>query len=250
MAAQDCIDAATKAAGGKLNLEQIAEAIEVLQERQKQLMAQDASLSMEDAALKAADELGAEAMQAAAYKKRAAYINARRRAETLAYLRNNWADQPTLGAESFLVGTNLARTGSRASVSVEQSQLASSYIGGMLSDLEISGTLDALSSGSYDDAIARALWQMRQKTPDMTGIDKQSIKIAEIIDKWQESARINANKAGAMIGRLDNYIPRPPPWINDAIQVFLSSGSRGSLPLSRSLAARAMYPNTDDHSTS
>lgn len=208
MAAQDCIDAATKAAGGKLNLEQITEAIEVLQERQKLLMAQDASLSMEDAALKAADELGAEAMQAAAYKKRAAYINARRRAEALSYLRNNWADQPVLGAESFLVGTNLARTGSRASVSVEQSQLSSSYVGGMLSDLEISGTLDALSSGSYDDAIARALWQMRQKTPDMTGIDKQSIKTAEIIDKWQEAARINANKAGAMIGKLDNYITR------------------------------------------
>ena len=198
MAAQDCIDAAEKAAGGKLNLAQITEAIEVLQERQKQLMATDASLSAEDAALRAADELGAEAMQAAAYKRRAALINARRRAEALAYLRNNWADQPVLGAESFLVGTNLARTGSRASVSVEQSQLANSYVGGLLSDLEVSGNLDALSSGAFDDDIAKALWQLRNQTPDMTGIPKEAVEIAKTIGKWQETARIGANKAGAM----------------------------------------------------
>lgn len=208
MAAQDCIDAAEKAAGGRLNLEQITEAIEVLQERQKQLMATDASLSMEDAALKAADELGAEALEAAAYKKRAAYINARRRAETLDYLRRNWADQPVLGAESFLVGTNVARTGARASVSVEQSQLSNSYVGGMLSDLEISGNLAQLSSGAFDDQIARALWQLRSDSPKLDGLPKVAVDVANTIDKWQENARINANKAGAMIGKLDNYITK------------------------------------------
>lgn len=208
MAAQDCIDAAEKAAGGKLNLAQITEAIEVLQERQKQLMATDSSLSMEDAALRAADELGAEAMQAAAYKRRAAFINARRRAEALAYLRNNWADQPVLGAESFLVGTNLARTGSRASVSVEQSQLANSYVGGLLSDLEVAGNLDSLSSGAFDDDIARALWQLRNDKPNMEGIPKVAVDIAKTIGKWQDTARIGANKAGAMIGKLDNYITK------------------------------------------
>lgn len=208
MAAQDCIDAAEKAAGGKLNLAQIAEAIEVLQERQKQLMATDASLSAEDAALRAADELGAEAMQAASYKKRAAFINARRRAEALSYLRSNWADQPVLGAESFLVGTNLARTGSRASVSVEQSQLANSYVGGLLSDLEIAGNLDALSSGMFDDDIAKALWRLRDQSPDMKDIPSVAVDIAKTIGKWQDTARLNANKAGAMIGKLDNYITK------------------------------------------
>lgn len=208
MAAQDCIDAAEKAAGGKLNLEQITEAIETLQERKNQLMATDASLSAEDAALKAADELGAEAMQVAAYKKRAAYINARRRAEALNYLRTNWADQPTLGAESFLVGSNLSRTGSRASVSVEQSQLSSSYVGGFLSDLEVGGVLDNLSSGLYDEHIAKALWQIRSDAPDFTGINPTAKKIAEIVNKWQEAARLDANKAGAMIGKLDNYITK------------------------------------------
>lgn len=208
MAAQDCIDAAEKAAGGKLNLAQITEAIEVLQERQKQLMATDASLSSEDAALRAADELGQEAMQAAAYNKRAAFINARRRAEALSYLRNNWADQPVLGAESFLVGTNLARTGSRASVSVEQSQLAKSYVGGLLSDLEVAGNLDSLSSGVFDDDIARALWKLRDQAPDFTGVPKVAVDIAKTIGKWQDTSRINANKAGAMIGKLDNYITK------------------------------------------
>lgn len=208
MAAQDCIDAAEKAAGGKLSLAQITEAIEVLHERQKQLMATDASLSSEDAAMRAADELGMEAMQASAYKKRAAFINARRRAEALSYLRNNWADQPVLGAESFLVGTNLARTGSRASVSVEQSQLANSYVGGLLSDLEVAGNLDSLSSGTFDDDIAKALWKLRDQAHDFTGIPKVAVDIAKTIGKWQDTSRIGANKAGAMIGKLDNYITK------------------------------------------
>lgn len=208
MAAQDCIAIAEKAAAGRLTLEQIAEAIETLQARQKALMAVDASLSMEDAALKAVDELGLEAQQAAAYKKRAAFINARRRIEALSYLRDNWADQPTLGAESFLVGTNLARTGSRASISVEQGQLSSSYVGGFLADLEKANLLDRMTSGIYDDGIAKALWQIRSEAPDYTGISKEAKSLAEIINKWQETARIDANKAGALIGKLDNYITK------------------------------------------
>lgn len=224
MSALDCINAAEKAAAGRLNLDQITEAIEVLQERQKQLMAVDASLSMEDAALKAADELGREAMEAAAYKKRAAAINARRRIETLQWMRNNWADQPVLGAESFLVGTNLAgRGGARNSVSVHQAQLADSYIGGFLSELEKSNVMMELTTGEYDLHIARALEQMNQQAPDMAGINPTAVKIAGIIRKWQENARVEANKAGASIGKLDNYITKQS---HDSLRIMAAGKER------------------------
>lgn len=208
MSAQDCIRAAEKAAGGRLNLEQITEAIETLQERQKQLMVTDTSLSLEEASLRAADELGAEAMQAAAYKKRAAAINARRRIEALSYMRDNWADRPDLGAESFLVGTNIAGRTSRDSVSVNQAVLADSYIGGFLSDMEKDGVLAMLTTGAYDAHIAKALEQLSKPDPDMTGINTSAVKIAKIVRKWQDQARLDANKAGASIGKLDNYITR------------------------------------------
>lgn len=206
MSANDCIAAAEKAAGGKLNLEQITEAIEVLQERQKYLMAADNSLSMEEAALRAADELGREAMEAAEYKKRAAFINARRRAEALAYLKNNWMDQPELGAESFLVGTNLTRDGARNSVSGMQASRAGRYIGGFLADIEATGKMDQFSSGQYDLDISRALRELGQDEPKLDGIPKDAIDLAKVIRKWQDYARIEANKYGAMIGKLDDYI--------------------------------------------
>src|SRR5690606_38065075 len=134
------------------------ELIEALQERQRAIQARDASLSMEEAALRAADELSRDAQAAAVIEKRNAYINFRRRAEAIAYIRNNWADRPDLGLESFLVGTNVARMGSRRSVAAEQKELAQSYIAGLLTDLEKSGHLPLLTSGVMDREVTRALW--------------------------------------------------------------------------------------------
>lgn len=40
------------------------------------------------------------------------------------------------------------------------------------------------------------------------GMMKESVKIAEIITKWQETARLDANKAGAWIRKMPGYIAR------------------------------------------
>src|SRR5690606_22108743 len=112
MAAQDCIDtiqAAAKAAGRELNEEEMVELVGDLQARIKQLQATDGMLGLEDAAMRAADEMGNEVKLAAAIEKRNALLNSRRRAELVGYIRSTWSDRPDLGLESFLVGTNVAR---------------------------------------------------------------------------------------------------------------------------------------------
>lgn len=210
MAALDCIDtiqAAAKAAGRELNEEEMVELVGDLQARIKQLQATDGMLGLEDAAMRAADEMGNQVKLAAAIEKRNALLNARRRAELVGYIRSTWSDRPDLGLESFLVGTNVARPGARRSVAAEQKQLSQAYIAGFLHDLDAEGLRPFLTKGDLDADIADALWRMGMDKP-LDGLSKEAVSIAKIMQKYQETARIDANRAGAFIRKLPGYVVR------------------------------------------
>lgn len=207
MASQDCIDA-IRSAAGDLSDDEMVQILETLRNERDAIRAADESVSLEEAALQAAEKLSRDMEQAAYIERRNAAINLRRRSEALAYIRNNWADRYDLGLESFLVGTNVSRVGSRASVAAEQKQLSQSYIAGFLNDMETSGNLGVLASGAMDREIANALWRLDQAGADFADLPSQAVDIAKAMRKWQEAARVDANKAGAAIGKLDNYIVR------------------------------------------
>ncbi len=210
MAAQDCIDtiqAAAKAAGRELDLEELTELVGDLQARIKQLQATDGMLGLEEAAMKAADEMGNQVKLAAVIEKRNALLNARRRAELVGYIRSTWSDRPDLGLESFLVGTNVARAGARRSVAAEQKQLSQAYIAGFLNDIEKEGLLPFLTRGDLDQDIADSLWRIGMDKP-LDGLSKEAVSIAKIMQKYQEAARIDANRAGAFIRKLPGYVVR------------------------------------------
>ncbi|OMG61462.1 hypothetical protein AUR59_020075 [Stutzerimonas balearica] len=210
MAAQDCIDtiqAAAKSAGRELSLEELTELVGDLQTRIKQLQATDGMLGLEEAAMKAADEMGNQVKLAAVIEKRNALLNARRRAELVGYIRSTWSDRPDLGLESFLVGTNVARTGARRSVAAEQKQLSQAYIAGFLNDIEKEGLLPFLTRGDLDQDIADSLWRIGMDKP-LDGLSKEAVSIAKIMQKYQEAARIDANRAGAFIRKLPGYVVR------------------------------------------
>ena len=210
MGALDCIDtiqAAAKAAGRELNEEEMVELVGDLQARIKQLQATDGMLGLEDAALRAADEMGNQVKLAAAIEKRNALLNARRRAELVGYIRSTWSDRPDLGLESFLVGTNVARAGARRSVAAEQKQLSQAYIAGFLHDIEAEGLKPFLTKGDLDADIADALWRMGMDKP-LDGLSKEAVAIAKVMQKYQETARIDANRAGAFIRKLPGYVVR------------------------------------------
>jgi hypothetical protein len=210
MAALDCIDtiqAAAKAAGRELNEEEMVELVGDLQARIKQLQATDGMLGLEEAAMRAADEMGNQVKLAAAIEKRNALLNARRRAELVGYIRSTWSDRPDLGLESFLVGTNVARTGARRSVAAEQKQLSQAYIAGFLNDIEKEGLLPFLTRGDLDQDIADSLWRIGMDKP-LGGLSKEAVSIAKIMQKYQETARIDANRAGAFIRKLPGYVVR------------------------------------------
>jgi hypothetical protein len=201
-----CIDA-VRAAAGDIEDQEIVEVFELLRGRAKEIMAREGSLGMEQATLRAADELGKQAQHAAIIERRNALINVRRRAELVSYIRRDFADRPDLGIESFLVGTNLARQGSRLSVAAEQKALGDAYIGGMIHDLERGDLLPILTRGDSDQDIADALWRLG-KGLDTKGLNQPVVDIAKIIQKYQETTRLDANRAGASIGQIPGYVTR------------------------------------------
>lgn len=201
-----CIDA-VKAAAGDLDDRELSEIFETLRGRAKELMAREDSLSLEEATIRAADDLGRQAEQAALIEKRNALINLRRRAEVVSFVRTNFADRPDLGFESLLVGTNLARPGSRLSVAAEQKALGDAYIGGFVNDLSRDDLLPILTKGDSDRDIADALWRIG-KGEDTRDLNPDVVKIANIISKYQEASRIDANRAGASVGKIDGYVTR------------------------------------------
>lgn len=201
-----CIDA-VRAAAGDLEDRELVEIFELLRGRTKEIMAREGALGMEQASLRAADELGRQAQQAALIERRNALINLRRRSEIVSFVRNNFADRPDLGIESLLVGTNLARQGSRLSVAAEQKALGDAYIGGFAHDLEKRDLVAVLANGGSDVDIADALWKIGNDL-DTSKLNDQVVDIARIIQKYQEAARIDANRAGASIGKIPGYIAR------------------------------------------
>lgn len=201
-----CIDA-VRAAAGNLEDREISEIFELLRGRAKELMAREGALGMEQATLRAADELSKQAQHAALIERRNAMLNLRRRGEIVAFVRGSFADRPDLGIESLLVGTNLARQGSRLSVAAEQKALGDAYIGGFVHDLERQDLTGILAKGDSDVDIADALWRIGNNL-DTSKLNDQVVSIARTIQKYQEAARIDANRAGANIGNLPGYIAR------------------------------------------
>lgn len=202
-----CEKTVNAAAGRNLSEEEMGRLVSDMENTVKRIRAENEGISLEAAALRAAEELSNAEKLANVIEARNKALNTRIAAQRLAFIRDSFPDRPDIGLSAILVGRNEARTGSRSSASAEQFQLRSKYLSGLNHDLEQAGVLKYLSSGSNDAEVADAMWRLG-KGESTDGMMKESVKIAEIITKWQESARLDANKAGAWIRKMPGYIAR------------------------------------------
>lgn len=207
---QNCIDSITKAGGEKLSEDEIVELLTALQARERYLKARDASLSDSDAAMQAAEQLGDQIKLAAVIEKRNAAMNLVKRVERVAWVQNNFGNNVGLGLESLLVGTQRAKQGARASVALAQESLKRQYFAGFANDLEHTGHFPLFASGTMDRDIARALWASGKadEAKVIAGLPREAVEIAKVVAKWQEVSRLDANRHGAWIGKIDGYITR------------------------------------------
>jgi hypothetical protein len=164
--------------------------------------------SLQTDAMRAADELANNIELAEVIEKRNASLNINARLKAASFVNQFYdAKLDVEGFRGLLVGTERKRMGGRISVDGEQKQFRSEWIGGILADVEKAGVKEAFVSGAFDREAYIALFNMG-KGLDTTGLPKEAIKIAEIVNKYQTDARNTRNRFGAWIRDLQGYIVR------------------------------------------
>jgi hypothetical protein len=199
--ADACIDLVRREIAD-LSEKELDDLLEQMRERQARLVREGIEPGV--AAARAGTELADTLRAATAIEKRSAAINFKIRTEALDYIRTTWGDDPAEGVLAMLYGSAKARFGSRASVNAAQDANFRKYVSGVAGELERAGLFDVLRRGELDRDINRAMRSIADDAA-LAKLPTQAVEIGRILVKWQEVARLDGNRAGAWIGKLDDY---------------------------------------------
>jgi len=188
-----------------LTEKELDEVLEQMRAKQGRLILDGADPAT--AAAQAGMDLANTLRAAASIERRNAAINLRIRTEALDYLRSTWSDDPTEGVLALLYGSPKARFGSRSSANAAQDAQFRRLMGGVAGELEAKGLFDPLRRGEMDRDVARAMWHL-DNPEQFAKLPQQAQDIATTLRKWQEVARIEANRHGAWIGKEPHYVVR------------------------------------------
>jgi hypothetical protein len=206
---EGCIGIIQAAAGRELSEPEMIDLLSSLQARQRYLQARGMAADAREAAVKAAEQVASEIEVAAIVEKRNAALNAAKRLELVARIQSSFGNNIAEGLESVLVGVNRAKVGAKEGVAQVQEALRGKYIGGFVADLERSGHKALFTSGAMDREVANALWALgKNDTAQLGKLSKEAVDLARVLGKWQEATRLEANAAGAAIGKEEGYITR------------------------------------------
>lgn len=208
MTPESCIAALEQAAGRPLSKQETNDLIGELDRRIAAEQARNQLEDMDTIVRRAADGYAADMAQQAIIEKRNAALQLKVHLEAMDKINSQFASNPALGVESVQVGVNTAKKGARNSAGLAQDRLKNQYKSGLLTDLRKSDVLDVFTSGTQDREIAKALWARNRAEPLPSGVSKEADKVAEVVSKYQELARQDANKAGAWIKKIEGYITR------------------------------------------
>lgn len=217
-----------------IDRKQAADIMDQVQYQREKLEAKIADNARLEAGLKERmTQMSRREYETALAERRALQLSYTRRMELFRLATESFKGREWEAFPAVLAGSQRDLRGSRKSVDASQVALRGYYIGGLISDLEALGNgdhLKMLNKGIFDRDIARALWSIdNQNSPDYRG-PKEAMEIAQVIHKWQEKAREDANSAGAWIGKAPGYIVRQShdpdkmlhagedKWINDIMQ--------------------------------
>lgn len=199
-----CVKRVAQAMGGQLTPQQLQLIASNIQNAQQQIL--NAGGSPTTSLQQAAARVAQAAQLAALIQKRNATINAIRYRALSDYIGTHWSGNEAEGLRALLTGSIRARAGARASAALEQRVLSNTYLGALTTELERGGLADAWRTGSIDQEVARALWQLNSANPNLSGLPREAVDIARAVHRVQEAARADANKAGAWIGKLEGWV--------------------------------------------
>ena len=146
-------------------------------------------------------------------KRRQAWLGLKIRLDRNDFLKRQFPDDPALGIEAMLGGINRVDSfldddalqgATRKSTDATQKARVREYMGGFAADMEAEGVMDAFKNNIHEEQVADALG--RKSGADMSDLNPDAVKIAKVISKWLERTRIDKNKLGAMIGKLEGRV--------------------------------------------
>lgn len=164
---------------------------------------------MDKALAQAMDKRAEEIKRVAWAEKRNALLNTRARARTTDYIMTHWGDDPGVGLVAFTAGVASTRQGSRDSIGVAQQTLANRYNYGLVTEIEQLGLLKEYRSGVYDEDIFEVIFARAAKDAAREQeLPKPARQIADVIQRYHQKTRLDANESGALIGELPEYVTR------------------------------------------
>lgn len=217
--------------------DEVEELLTELTSRQQSFIRQ--GMPPDEAGQKASKSVQDDLKRAAAREKREAALNLRVRRQILDEIETSFGGDYIQGVESVLVGSKLWKTGARYGADQVQAALKAKYIGGLIGDLKRAGVLRHFSDGELDLDIAKALRDL-DDTAKLAELPEHAVTIAKVIGKWQEVARTDANKAGAAIGKLSDYIVTQSHDADRLVRAGFDTWYKDILPR---LDIERMFPN-------
>lgn len=210
MSVERCLTLLQQAAGRGLTDEEVEYVFTEVRKRRDHIKARGEAATLEEAALRAADEVSNNIQLATVIEKRNKALNTMKAIQKIEWAKSVFGTRGAEAMETMLVGSNRAVEGARDGVSQIQKALRNHYLTGFVTDLTKADVHPLFTSGTLDREVSRALWAFGK--PDekqrLAQLPEAAVTIGRIVNKWQELARIEANKEGAWIGKMDGYIVR------------------------------------------
>lgn len=202
---QQCLDAMEAAVGRKLTDDEQEAVADALAARLRAKQAEVEVEGLDRVTMRAANELAEEAELAGVIERRNQMLTVLADARVRGFL--DRFDNKAEGIEALLVGINKNFAGGQNSIAARQKAIESEFLGGMIHDLRRAdpNAIAILTSGQFDREIARDLWALGKEGADGSG-NLTAKKIAEVIGRYQETARKLQNDAGSAIRKMPGYI--------------------------------------------
>lgn len=143
---------------------------------------------------------------------------------TVEYVIREFPNNPAEGLTAVLVGSNLQKVGSRASVALAQLSEYRMLVSAFQEKLRQNNLVELFANANedIDRRTARTIWELGEKKT-ITEKNENIIKLATVMSEFSESVRKKLNNLGANIDKLPGWIVRQthdPMQIRNAADVL------------------------------
>jgi hypothetical protein len=188
-------------------------------------LSRDETISDLSTAIKQATEKHTEEIiLQAAVEKRTTLLNQKRQIEAMGYLKGTWRDDPGEGFLAILGNSLVDRWNSKNGVAAHVSAKTKKYVMGVQSKIIKEGLEGVAKDPAIQKDLFLAMNELSLEAPDnakLSNMNPQVVKLAKILGDAQETARLEANKAGAWITKRAGFVMRR---VHDSVRIRNAAG--------------------------